>query len=516
MNFKKYDEEAARLIDLCLEGTDYCGSDYSFYSFMCWFEELEYAQTDDALYLRTYFNGALRYWTPLLKKGSKLTIKQAVEALPPGCSFAFATENFKNEMSEEYVFCTNRSWSEYVYGAANFIALAGKRYSGKRNHIKRFLSKYTPEMSPYKAEDATELEAFERAWRTAHDFEQQDLNESAEKEFKLSKSAFEASLSGKTVCDVLRIDGKIAGVAVAEFIASGNAVVLHEKADISYEGIYSYLANEFAKRHLSGCRYINRQEDMGLEGLRKSKMSYNPEFLLDKYVLTPKADCIIDKGTGEYRKPCEGDSSLEFEEEDDIRAVAGLLKTTDREEAVSEAISILRERFRSAPLSDYTFRQLKENDFNKTMSFFKCGIAHLKNKLFFMNYTDEELLGVLKDGYMLGAFYGGNLVATCGIDCDKAFGDKLAEICGDNTGRQFFELSGIMVCPYHQKKGLANAITAKAVEYAKENLNYATLCATVQFDNAASLGNLKKLGFAISGEAKYKEYDFRYLTLEIN
>lgn len=515
MNFIKYDDNAARLIGECLKHTDYAGSDYCYYSFMCWFDELEYAETEDAVYLRTYFNGALRYWPPLKKQESKLTNKEIAEKLPPNCSFAFAGEAFKNEMSDDYVFCTNRSWSEYIYDAADFISLSGKRYSGKRNHIKRFLAKYVPEMSPYKADDAAELDAFEREWQKNHQFESEDYNESVEKELELSKAAFEASLEGKTVCDILRIDGKIAGVAVAEIISSGNAVVLHEKADINYEGIYSYLAREFAARNLGGCKYINRQEDMGLEGLRKSKMSYNPAFLLDKFVLTPKAECVLDEN-GALKKPCEGDSSLEFEEEDDIRAVAGQLKATDKEEAVSEAIRILREKFRNAPLSDYVFKQLYETDFNRSMSFLKCGIAHLKNKLFFMNYTDEELLGVLKNGYMLGAFYNGNLVATCGVDLDKNFGDKLAEICGDTTGRQFYEISGIMVCPYHQKKGLANAITSKAVEYAKQNLKFAALCATVQYDNAASLGNLQKLGFKISGQAKYKEYDFRYLTLEIN
>ena len=56
-----------------------------------------------------------------------------------------------------------------------------------------------------------------------------------------------------------------------------------EKALLECSGSYPTINQEFAKRNLSNYKYINREEDIGIEGLRKSKLSYNPAFLLDRY-----------------------------------------------------------------------------------------------------------------------------------------------------------------------------------------------------------------------------------------
>ena len=563
MNFSKFDNNAKSLLNDYLKDTGYVGSDYSYYAFLRWFDNLEYAQGDRALFLRAYYNGSLRYWAPLVKDG--MTQKQAVAQLPIGSSFAFCTQDFASEMQDAFVDCTNRDWSEYIYRASDFIALVGKRYNAKRNHVSKFKKLYDYDMRPYEKTDEDDVMQFEKRWLESREFASDAARESAQKESKLMFDAINASLSKETICDVLTVDGKLVGFSVGEIMPSGNAVVMFEKADIAYEGVYSFLAHEFAARNFSGCEYINRQEDMGLEGLRKSKLSYYPEFLLDKYILTPKTSCERD-ADGELIKPCVGDSALlssDIKNTVQSGSDTAQSKGSDIAQSKSAEISNLRENIKNTPLDEYKFRQLTRNDFNAAMTFFKCGISHLKDKKFFMNYTDEELLGVLDNGYMLGAFYEGHLVATCAVDTDKIFGDKLKKICRENalcnqknadstecentavsTSRclknevnsvdrdsenkvnserigvgedgQYYEFSGIMVCPYHQRKGLAKAVCNKVIDWAKSNLNDAVLCAVVQFDNLPSLANLGSLGFVKTARARYEEYDFVYLTRRIN
>ncbi len=87
---------------------------------------------------------------------------------------------------------------------------------------------------------------------------------------------------------VIRVDGKVAGFTVGSRINSDTLDVHIEKALPNINGAYTAVMNEFAKAESNDFTYINREEDLGIEGLRKSKLSYNPEFRLVKNVVTFK------------------------------------------------------------------------------------------------------------------------------------------------------------------------------------------------------------------------------------
>lgn len=476
--FVPFDLALKDLLREYLQGSDYVGSDYSYYAYINWFEKGEYLAAGDVLYLRAYVDDGMYYWPPLIKKGSPVTVTQAVAALPDDVSFAFCTESFISETYGGYYIYTHRDWAEYIYKAEDFIALSGKRYHAKRNHIAKFRKAYSSSMSPITAEDMQDIAAFEKEWLEAKGFEG-GAEESADRESAIVKGWLQAVLTGELVGDVLRVDGKIAGIAIGEITPSGNAIEMYEKADISYEGVYSYLAHEFAARNFSGCKYINRQEDMGLEGLRKSKLSYYPEFLLEKYVLKPAkhvSDCYA--------------------------ARTGKLFSKEVQKV-------------KLPADKYDIRQLKDEEFDEVYGFLEREREGLKNKLFFLNYTPEELHGVLRDGYMAGAFVDGELAATCAVDFDREYGDKLAQICGEHNGRQYYEFSGIMTARKFRGMGVSSALCKHVMQKAVETLSPCILCAVVQFDNAPSLNNLKKLGFDAVTTKPYKEYTFTYLVKEI-
>ena len=82
---------------------------------------------------------------------------------------------------------------------------------------------------------------------------------------------------------VLEIDGEIHAYTAGFINPSNVGIILFEKADPEYEGIYQAVNYLFINHSFKQCRFINRQEDLGLEGLRKAKMSYHPFGFAEKY-----------------------------------------------------------------------------------------------------------------------------------------------------------------------------------------------------------------------------------------
>lgn len=471
MNFREFDEEAIKLIKEYTAGNGYKGSDYSYYAFLGWFDNLEYAHQDGILFLRIFHNGLLKYFIPITKKN--ISVKDLVKMLPPKSVLTFVTEEIVEKLKDSYAIYTNRDWSEYIYDTQAFINLVGKKYSSKRNFIKRFKTSYKYTIEHIQKSDFDDIWSLENSWMNEQKLSDED-RVFVDKEKKLLQKWIDAVLIGDLVGDVVRVDGKLVGCSIGEIMPNGNAVVMYEKADTSYIGAYPFLANEFATRNLAGCKYINRQDDLGLEGLRKSKLSYNPIEIVNKYILIPESIEITDKMLEEYIKPCDPDIQI------------------DRNE--------------------YVLRQLTSDEYNEVMAFLKCGISNLKDKKWFLNYTDEELQSALSNGYFLGYFAKGHLVSTGAIDFDTTYGDLLKKICHDKSDSTYYEVSGIMTCIFHKHKGLSHALIEQLLKYATANLKGSTLCAVIQYDNIPSLNNFKKFGFIESGEKQYKEYNFKYLT----
>ncbi len=188
---------------------------------------------------------------------------------------------FEAVMPGQTTHVADRAYADYLYLRASLCSLSGKALQPKRNHINKFLRTYPDwEYLPIRPGHIGECLEMERLWCMANGCDQ---NEGLGQERRAVTFAlehfFELGLSG----GLLRVEGRTVAFTFGMPINHDTFGLHAEKADSSVEGAYAMINREFARRIPESFTYVNREEDLGLEGLRKAKLSYHPAFLLDKY-----------------------------------------------------------------------------------------------------------------------------------------------------------------------------------------------------------------------------------------
>lgn len=179
----------------------------------------------------------------------------------------------------------DRDNADYVYSSQDLINLSGRKFDGKRNHLKNFYRNNDFEFVPVTPDIIKDVMEFQESWCLARSCED-DLslkNESAALMEVLNHFS-ELNVFGA----VIKINGKIQAFTAASELNADTAVVLFEKGNPEIRGIYQAINKEFSERMLSKYKWINREQDGGDEGLRKAKLSYNPDHLVSKYVVKLK------------------------------------------------------------------------------------------------------------------------------------------------------------------------------------------------------------------------------------
>lgn len=180
----------------------------------------------------------------------------------------------------DFAFDDDRALSDYIYLAEDLRTLAGRRYQPKRNHLNRFLNgynyRYEP-LSPRHFDDCLKLEA---AWRAARTSDTD--SEAMRHEQQALKEAFDHWAELDLMGGVIYVDDQLAAFTYGSKINYDTFDCHIEKADTRYEGIFAAINKLFADHLPAEFTYINREEDMGLEGLRRSKLSYYPTLLWPK------------------------------------------------------------------------------------------------------------------------------------------------------------------------------------------------------------------------------------------
>ncbi|MCL2374951.1 MAG: phosphatidylglycerol lysyltransferase domain-containing protein, partial [Firmicutes bacterium] len=148
----------------------------------------------------------------------------------------------------------------------------------KRNFVSRFARNYEYDFREYDAKrDRENIIALYQKWNTT------TCHETLAFEDKLIKKALDNGQALGLVIMVLYVGDALAAFSVH---SKTNDLIGHtffEKADIQFEGAYQFINQKCAEIVFDGVKYVNRQDDIGIEGLRKAKLSYHPVILLDKY-----------------------------------------------------------------------------------------------------------------------------------------------------------------------------------------------------------------------------------------
>lgn len=183
-------------------------------------------------------------------------------------------------MPDKFDYVEEKSKEDYIYKTKDLINLTGKKYHSKRNHISKFNKLYSWEYEGINENNINECKEFIDEWFSEN-------IEIKQKSILYEKKAIDLAFQNyeyfNLIGGLIRIDEKIAALTVAEKINDSIVDIHFEKALSRYEGLYSVINNEFAKRNLASYTYVNREEDMGIDGLRKAKKSYHPCRLLKRY-----------------------------------------------------------------------------------------------------------------------------------------------------------------------------------------------------------------------------------------
>lgn len=174
----------------------------------------------------------------------------------------------------------DRDAFDYVYLSTDLISLAGKKYQPKRNHISYFKRSFNWTYETISRKNIPECLAMSERWLLESESEYKD---SLENELKIIKRVFDNYEALGFVGGLIRVDGKVIAYTMGERLSKVSFCVHFEKAFASYRGAYPIINQQFVENELSSFTYINREDDVGAENLRKAKLSYQPAFLLEKY-----------------------------------------------------------------------------------------------------------------------------------------------------------------------------------------------------------------------------------------
>ncbi len=177
----------------------------------------------------------------------------------------------------------DRSQCDYVYLVQDLIELTGRKYHRKRNHIKQFREKYSFQYIPLTSEWIAQCLQLQAEWCDLRDCEASPglLNESL-----ATKEAFTHFEALGMKGGAILINGKVEAFTLGDPLNPDTMVIHIEKANPAYDGLYPTINQAFLENEGPGYTYVNREQDLGEEGLRKAKESYFPHHMVNKYTVT--------------------------------------------------------------------------------------------------------------------------------------------------------------------------------------------------------------------------------------
>ncbi|MCB2307229.1 phosphatidylglycerol lysyltransferase domain-containing protein [Clostridium estertheticum] len=296
MIFKRLTIEDKEIFEKYIYPYKFLSCEYSFTTLYIWREACDICFTvyKDALIIKKMdFEGRYYFMQPL--GYNKENLKELIDVLMDykkenNMEFVFKDldESFMEEIKDIYgdvrgiCIKEDRDNFDYLYEAEKLTKLSGKKLHGKKNHYNSFIKNYN-----YEVKDIEETQVIKDVVVAAEKWYEANNNDSM-LNFELQgiKDILENIEIVNTKGIAVYVDEKIVAFSLGEKLNDDLAVIHIEKADTSYSGVYSFINKAFVDRSFSDVKIINREQDLGIEGLRKSKLSYHPFKLEKKYIFS--------------------------------------------------------------------------------------------------------------------------------------------------------------------------------------------------------------------------------------
>ena len=175
------------------------------------------------------------------------------------------------------------AWDDYLYDKTDLITLKGRRYNTQRNHINKFIKTYGGYVfEPISEQNLAEVKEFFHNFMTHEDSISEDMTEERVLTMEVLDHYEKLGMTG----GIVRVQDKVIALSIGEVV--GDTLYVHiEKCRRDYGGGYPVINMEFAKYNDSeSLRFINREEDVGLPGLRQAKRQYGPVRMVRKYMVS--------------------------------------------------------------------------------------------------------------------------------------------------------------------------------------------------------------------------------------
>jgi hypothetical protein len=269
-------------------------SEFTFTNLFVWRDayQLRLSRTGDALAVFSWrADPEDSFLFPLLGGGNAQSLRtclEHMEAKDHNARMARATESDLARLGigeAEFTVEQDRDQWDYVYPVEELVALAGNRHHRKRNHIDQFARahnfRYLP-LTPALAEQCRQLQD---RWC---DDKHCDLVSTLRAEARAIKDVLDRFEELEVTGGCIEIDGEVEAFTLAELLNPETVVVHIEKANAAFHGLYQVINQKFLEQQWSTVTYVNREQDLGIPGLRKAKDSYHPHHMVEKFVVRLK------------------------------------------------------------------------------------------------------------------------------------------------------------------------------------------------------------------------------------
>ena len=285
IDFKEITKDDKKIFDKYLRLTYHENSAFNFTNFYMWrkYYQARWAVEDDVLFVK-YGENFLQPFCADDKVES--AVRKIVEKNSAEYIFINAEKNFVAQLEKisdlEFEILPQRNRFDYVYNTQDLINLSGRKYHRAKNLINAFRNLYPT--AQYVSDFTDEVKKLcidcLNIWYTEH-----DLTEYPALPFE--RAAILELLDDFDFFDIkigaIILAGKVVAFSLGEQINSDTAVIHIEKADFDVKGAYAVINQKFAAQAWKDLKFINREEDLGIAGIRAAKESYKPVKMIEKF-----------------------------------------------------------------------------------------------------------------------------------------------------------------------------------------------------------------------------------------